>query len=265
MYGHFIPTVRPATMRRVTTRTVPPGPGPLWRRLEGDLRERIGAGEFAAGFPGELALVAEYGLSRHTVRAALRSVREEGLVVSGRGRAPRVAPDGVLEQPLGALYSLFASVEAAGQRQDSVVLALEETTEPVAAGVLGLDAAEPLVHVARVRLADGDPLALDEVWLPADRTRALLDADLSHTALYDELRERCGVRLSGGREHIRAVVASPGQRRLLRTGRGPVALLRVERLGLVDGAPFEHRLTHVRSDRVALTAAFSPREGYQLG
>ena len=67
------------------------GTDPLWAQLLADLRRRLGSGEFAASFPGELALVAEYGVSRHTVREALRRLREEGLVVAERGRAPRLA------------------------------------------------------------------------------------------------------------------------------------------------------------------------------
>ena len=64
---------------------------PLWAQLLADLRRRLDQDEFAASFPGELALVAEYGESRHTEREALRSLREEGLVIAGRGRTPRRA------------------------------------------------------------------------------------------------------------------------------------------------------------------------------
>ena len=70
------------------------GATPLWVQLLADLRRRLGAGEFSDAFPGELALVAEYRVSRHTVREALRRLREEGLVVAERGRPPRLAsPD----------------------------------------------------------------------------------------------------------------------------------------------------------------------------
>jgi len=48
--------------------------------LLADLRRRLARDDFATAFPGELALVAEYGVSRHTVREAVRRLRDEGLV-----------------------------------------------------------------------------------------------------------------------------------------------------------------------------------------
>ena len=46
----------------------------------------------------------------------------------------------------------------------------------------------------RLRLAGGEPLALDTVWLPGDLGAPLLEADFTHAALYDELAARTGVR-----------------------------------------------------------------------
>ena len=158
-------------------------------------------------FPGELDLVREYQVSRHTVRAALRQLRADGTIVAERGRRPRLAGQEPITQPLGALYSLFASVEAAGLRQASVVRARDLRADGVIADRLGLEASTPLFRLERLRLAGGEPLALDTVWLPADIAAPLLEADFTHTGLYDELAARAGVRLQGGREHIRAVDA----------------------------------------------------------
>lgn len=54
----------------------------LWQQLLADLRRRLADGEFAAAFPCELALVAEYRVSRQTVRQALRQLRVDGVVVA---------------------------------------------------------------------------------------------------------------------------------------------------------------------------------------
>ena len=90
---------------------------PLWAQVHHDLRRRLDAGAFLTSFPGEMALVAQYGVSRQTVRQTLRQLRELGTVTAERGRPPRVAAPTEIEQPLGALYSLFASVEAADRTQ----------------------------------------------------------------------------------------------------------------------------------------------------
>jgi GntR family transcriptional regulator len=238
-------------------------PMPLWAQLRADLQRRLRAGAFANAFPGELALVAEYQVSRQTVRAALRELRAEGVVVAERGRRPRLAEPTTITQPLGALYSLFTSVEAAGLRQTSVVLARDVRADGVIADRLGLEGSTPLFRLERLRLADGEPLALDTVWLPADLGAPLLEADLSHTSLYDELAARTGVRLEGGREHISAVVPTCAEQRHLQITPTTGALA-IRRLGYAGGRPAEWRHTVIRGDRFSLLAEFSPRIGYRL-
>ena len=236
---------------------------PLWAQVRDDLRRRLEAGAFDEAFPGELALVAEYAVSRHTVRSALRELRADGLVIAERGRRPRLAGHIPITQPLGTLYSLFASVESAGLRQTSIVRARDVCADGVVADRLQLEASTPLFRLERLRLAGGEPLALDTVWLPAGIAAALLDADFTHTALYDELASRAGVQIVGGRETIRAVVPTKAQQRLLSIP-ATVGALAIDRLGYADGQPVEWRHTLIRGDRFSLVAEFSPQVGYQF-
>ncbi|MGZ8771299.1 MAG: GntR family transcriptional regulator, partial [Aeromicrobium sp.] len=177
---------------------------PRWMQVRDDVARRIDAGRFSDGFPGEHALREQYGVSRQTIRMALRSLRETGVISAARGQEPKLLRPQI-EQPLGTLYSLFASVEQAGMTQESIVLNLDERRDARAAGRLGLEEEAPLVFLHRVRLADGEPLALDQIWLPAAIARPLLKADFRHTALYSELADTCGVRPSGGFEEIDAI------------------------------------------------------------
>ncbi len=236
---------------------------PLWRQLHDDLLRRLGAGEFEGGFPGEVELQRDYAVSRHTVREALRRIREAGLIDSGRGRSTRVRATAI-EQPLGGLYSLFRQVEALGLEQRSEVLTLERTRDAGAAERLGLAADAELVHLERVRLADGEPLAHDRAWLPASVAGGLLEVDFTHAALYDALATVTGIRPTGGWERITAVSADEEETRLLGIDRG-AACLAIERVGQVeDGTPVEYRRSLVRGDRYALLTSWTPR-GYQLG
>lgn len=225
-------------------------PLPLWAQVQSDVERRIRGGEFAESFPGELALAEQYDVSRHTVREALRALREKNLIEWGRGRTPKVA-DQEIVQPQGTLYSLFASVEAAGQRQRSVVRRLDARADGIVSARLGLEESTPLIYLERVRFADDVPLALDRVWLPARIASPLLDADFTVTSLYAELDRRCGVRLTGGREEVRAVVPTAAQRRLLGIG-GDTAALAINRVGELRGQPVEWRQTLVRGDRFTL-------------
>ena len=104
-------------------------PLPLWAQLEADLRRRLDGGDFADGvFPTDLALTEEYGVSRHTVREAIRHLNKTGVLKRERGRGT-VVNRTEFEQSLGTLYSLFRSVEANGVEQRSEVLELDVVTD----------------------------------------------------------------------------------------------------------------------------------------
>jgi GntR family transcriptional regulator len=238
-------------------------PEPLWLQLLADLRNRVAAGEFTDAFPGELELRTDYGVSRHTVRAALRELRAAGVVTAARGKQPRLVSETEIEQPLGALYSLFASVEAAGLEQRSIVRALDIRADAHVAIRLGLEESSPLLHLERLRLAADEPLAHDRVWLPASVAAPLLQVDFSHTALYDELAELCGLKLAGGRERLRAIMPSALERRLLDLPFDQAAFS-IDRLGYAGGRPVEWRTTYIRGDRFTAVAEFSARGGYRL-
>jgi GntR family transcriptional regulator len=234
---------------------------PLWAQVHADLLRRIESGEFVSELPGEHALTTSYGVSRHTIREALRHLRHAGVLIAERGRATRLAEAPVIEQPLGALYSLFAAVEATGLSQHSVVRVLEIRTDPTVAATLELPADASLVYLERLRMAGDHPLALDFAWLPAEVAQPLLDADFTHTALYVELDTRCGIRLTGGREDISAVVPESSEADLLGLGERSAALA-IRRLGYVDQRPIELRHTLIRADRFTVSFRFSPTEGY---
>ncbi|MCU1494705.1 MAG: transcriptional regulator, GntR family [Acidimicrobiaceae bacterium] len=238
-------------------------PVPLWAQLRDDLRRRADAGEFAGAFPSEVALVEQYAVSRNTVRDALRRLRADGVVVAGRGRRPRLGVEVEIAQPLGALYSLYQSVEAAGLEPRSIVRVLEMRVDIEAAGHLELAESTPLVCLERLRLAGGEPLAIDRAWFPAAIAEPLLAVDFTHIGFYDELASRTGIRLTGGREHLRAVVPSRSERALLGLGPGTAAFA-IERLGFVRDRPVEWRQTLVRGDRFSVVAEFSAGAGYRL-
>ena len=236
---------------------------PLWAQLHADLTRRLDKGDFERSFPGELELAKEYAVSRNTVREAMRRLRGDGVVVAERGRRPRLASAQEIEQPLGAVYSLFASVEAAGMQQRSVVRSLEMRTNSKVAAQLGRDAGEPLLFLERVRLANEEPLAVDRVWMPWKYGAEFLKVDFTHTALYTHLFDRFALRIDVSRERIRAIVPTKQDRQLLELGPDQAALA-IERLASAREEPVEWRRTIIRGDRFSLIADFPPRTGYQF-
>jgi GntR family transcriptional regulator len=224
---------------------------PLWQQVEADLRRRIATGEFSVTFPGEHDLTEQYGVSRHTIRESLRRLRAEETVVSARGRGTAVRP-AAIDQPLGTMYSLFRSVEAAGLEQRSQVRVLDVRQDDEVSDRLGYPAATEYVFLERLRLAQGEPLALDRAWLLRELADPLLAGDFGHSGLYDELARLTGKQLTGGREFIRAEVPDRQVRRLLDLP-ADAATLSVERIGALGEQPVELRRSIIRGDRFAMT------------
>lgn len=69
------------------------GPVPKWRQLADRIAARIESGELAPGdpIPSETVLEAEYGLARGTIRKAVAALRDEGVIVTTRGKGSYVA------------------------------------------------------------------------------------------------------------------------------------------------------------------------------
>ena len=238
-----------------TTRLDRLSASPLWAQLEAELRRAIDAGDFDDRFPTDLELTRRYDVSRHTVREAVGRLQADGLLRRVRGRGTVIErPE--FEQRLGALYSLFSSIEAEGVEQRSEVIEVGMTTNADVAARLDVDLHAELFRLRRIRFADHEPLAIDTAWLPADLGRPLLDADFSHTALYDELEQNCGCRPDRGWERIAPVIPSPAERERLAM---PVdeAAFQVERLGQHGERIVEWRVTLIRGDRYRFFADWS--------
>lgn len=229
-------------------------PMPLWAQLESALKQRLDSGEFNERFPTDGELVEEYGVSRHTVREAIRHLNKRGILRRERGRGT-VVNHTEFEQPLGALYSLFESIESSGVEQRSKVLTLEERTDETIAGQLGLPGNSPLLFLERVRFAGDEALAIDRAWLPMAVAGPIMASNFERTALYDELERCCGLRPDAGWERIAPMMPKPAERALLQMRRGEAAFF-LERLSTSNGRPIEWRTTTIRGDRYHFISKF---------
>ncbi|WP_237249195.1 GntR family transcriptional regulator [Spelaeicoccus albus] len=227
---------------------------PLWQRIASDLERLIDEGEFAARFPGELELADRYGVSRGTVRKALQPLRDRGVISSERGRAPRVI-DTVGASSYGPIYSLHETVRGWGLRQTNVVLRQGTTRHERVAAKLRLPADTEFFHLARVRLADGTPFAADRLWIPLETARPMLNADFTDVAVYQQLRDKCGVTITGGYEELRPVIADSTLAQALECEQG-TAVFKNERLSAGPVGAVEFRETYIVGERLSVVRSF---------
>lgn len=156
-----------------------------YRQIAEELRNRLIAGEFAAGklLPSEASLGTSYSASRVTIRKALEVLREEGLVDSRQGFGWFAAAD-PLPQPLTGLSTIESQLAKSGRRSGRQILDFQFVDAPPLVGpVLG----ERVLEVKRINLANGEPFARVTVWCREDLGAELSKADVEAASFYELL------------------------------------------------------------------------------
>jgi GntR family transcriptional regulator len=222
--------------------------------VEAELRARLATGRLPVGavLPREVDLAAELGVSRSVVRQALGALERDGLVRRRRRGGTRVlrSAPAALVQELAGVYGLAQGDLA--PRVHSRVLALALAPADAGSVVLGPDAAGCVLRVERVRLVDGAPLALEEIYLPAALVRVVNEAALAAGSLYAHLAAH-GWPAHHAEEEVAAVALDGHAAGLLNQAPGAPALL-VTRLTFGPAGPIERRHTLYRADRYRLRA-----------
>jgi GntR family transcriptional regulator len=227
---------------------------PLYHQLYELLRGRIRTGEWKPGdlVPAESELVTRHGVSRITVRTVLDMLSREGLVVRARGRGTFVAHP-KLEHGMTRIVSFTDDMRQRGCTPTTRILFTGLVAAPSAiAAALGVPEGEELARIDRLRLADGEPLCVEEAFLVHRLLPGILSHDLAGRSLREVKQESYGVRWSRARQAIQAVAAPPEIAKLLCVRAGS-PLLFIERVTWSqDDIPTEFLRVHYRGDRYAL-------------
>ncbi|QDZ16178.1 GntR family transcriptional regulator [Humibacter ginsenosidimutans] len=195
------------------------GPIPLYYQVATRIEEAIRSGRLPTGarIENEVALSERLGLSRPTVRRAIQDVVDKGLLVRRRGIGTQVVNGQVTREM--EFTSLQEDLLRA-DRHPTTTLLLREVVEADAtmAERLTIEQGSPVLHLRRLRGADGAPLALLENFLPGDFVD-LPAEDLDQYGLYQVLRAR-GTTLRVARQRIGARRATTQESKLLDIERG---------------------------------------------
>ncbi|WP_028660549.1 GntR family transcriptional regulator [Nocardioides insulae] len=228
------------------------GPRPKHVRVREALRELLDEASPGTPLPSERDLVERFGVARMTVRQALDALVSEGLVERIPGRGSFAASRG----PLNRVVGLTEELGRIGQMVETrTVLARREQAGPGVARALELSHGEAVVHWRRLRLTDGEPLCLEDVFLPARLVETLTRA--LPASLYAWLGAR-QLRPTRVEDHWTADHAGALEAVHLGT-RETMPVLRKRRRGLCDGQVIEVSQSVFRGDRYALRLSLEDR------
>jgi GntR family transcriptional regulator len=227
---------------------------PLYHQLYEILRDNILRGEWQPGdmIPPESELVEQYEVSRTTVRQVLDMLASEGLIYRQQGRGTFVAHPTV-EQGLMRIVSFTEDMRMRGFEPSSKVLFSGLVPASVEiARKLEIEPEEELARLDRLRLADGEPMSIEESHLVHRYCPGILQGDYVSSSLREALERDHGIRLVRARQIIRAISA-PDRLAELLSIQPNAALLFIERVSYSQhNVPIEFLRIYYRGDRYAL-------------
>lgn len=193
--------------------------------------------------PSERVLAEGLDVSRVTLRKAMDDLVSQGLLMRRHGARTEVAQR--LEKALSKLTGFSEEIRARGMEPGAVWLSRSlGPATPAEATALGLGPGEPVVRLQRVRLADGQPIAIERAAVPA---AILPSGDLVGTSLYEALH-RLGATPVRGVQRIRAGGMTRGDAQLLDRSPGAPILIVERRCFLEDGRTVEFTETRYTGD-----------------
>ena len=229
---------------------------PLYYQLKGIVEDWIASGEWAPGAQvlSERELCEEFKISRITVRQALSELVVEGRLVREHGRGTFVAQPRI-QQSLTRLTGFTQDMQARGMLPGARVLQVQTVTPPPqAAATLRLEATQPTILVQRLRLANGEPMAVETVFLPERLCRGLTSADIENHSLYKLLADKFEIVPIRAEQQLIATACPGAEARLLGVRKGSPVLHIFRTTFTRDELPFEYVESYYRGDKYVFYA-----------
>jgi DNA-binding GntR family transcriptional regulator len=204
----------------------------VYLRIQRDIAVAIAEGEYAPGsrIPSETSLAKRFGVTRMTVRHAVDGLIREGLVTRRHGSGTYVSHRPQAQRALNRLSGFTEDIRGQGRQTSTTELSHAETEPPERVqDLLELQDGAHVVRLERLRLVDGQPMAIHRVWLPFALAPELARRSLDGGSLYETLEQEHGIRLTTARQRITAVAATGTDAKLLKVETG-APLIYTERL-----------------------------------
>ena len=227
---------------------------PYYQQLYEILRGKIQRHEWKPGdiIPPESELIETYQVSRSTVRQVLDMLVNQGLIYRERGRGTFVAYP-TLEQSMNRIVSFTEDMRQRGFTPGTRVFSAGLNPSPAhIAEKLHIASGELLARIERLRLADGEPMSIEESHLVHRYCPSVLQHDYSSQPLREILERDYGIKLIYAKQVIRAKSASRQLAKLLDIKTG-FPLLFIERVSYSRvEIPVEFLRIYYRADRYSL-------------
>ena len=215
-----------------------------------DLIENLTVGD---SIPSERQLAGDLGVSRLTVRAALDELVREGYLLRRRGAGTFVAEPKVAKEM--TITSFSEDMRGRGFTPGSRTLELQVVPAGARLGrILHVSPAEPVIVAKRLRLADGEPMAIELLHVRESLFPGLSAVDLEDDSFYDLLTRRYGIEIVGGEQTVEPTVTDEEESETLGVPLHSPALLFERVTRSPTGEIVEFTISIYRGDRYRIVS-----------
>jgi len=191
-------------------------PIPIYSQLKEIIQEMIDNEELQPNdpIPTERELCKIHDISRMTVRMAIMSLVNEGVLYREQGRGTFVAAKKIKHQ-LSQLRGFTEDMEKLGHSVETKILSFNkvECAKSVAK-TIGLSAGQKAIELKRLRIVDGIPYALERVWLHPNRYPGLRRNRLEHTSLYEVFQKDYAVKPKYAKQTVEPIQLNTYEKKL---------------------------------------------------
>lgn len=233
---------------------------PLHQSVANIVADKIRRGEWAVGdtLPSEFALCAEYGVSRHTLRHALRTVEEMGLILRRQG-----APTRVISQTQPRRFTQDLNSPADILRYGRNTYRINEVEEFVRCDeelerVLHAPIGSSWFHIGAVRREQTSNviIAWTDMYVLPEFSELVHEPDHTHSLLYEQIERKYGISIHRAEVDIYSTGVSPHIAKSLQVPKGTPCLVFVRRYYDTQGRLFEATITHHPEGRFVYTMEY---------
>ena len=227
---------------------------PMYIKIHNQIKRDIENHVYKVGdrIPAERQLSVKFGVSRMTLRQAIKTLEEEGILERRLGSGTYVASQKVQERMSG-IMSFTDITKANGQVPSSKSTSYQIGNPSLSEKErLMLKKDEKVLRMERIRYADDVPICYEVVTVPYYLVKDFSKEEVS-SHLYETLEKRGGFEIGRVTEHISASIANEQDARLLKAKKGEALITRRQVTELASGQPFEYTRARYVAERFEFT------------
>lgn len=221
---------------------------PYYLQIFNELRERIVSGAYQPGqlISSENELVNEFGVTRATIRNAMKKLQDEGLVYTEKGKGSYVSSPKI-EQSLFKFYSFGRNYSSFNIQ--SVLISVKEISDSEIQKIFLLSEDEQLKQIIRIRKLDNTPVIIETSYIPVALAPDIETFDLKNLSIYNLLEQQYGLKILKAKEYLDTCTADSYCSKLLEIEKGE-SMFVTERITYgINETPIEYRRSIIRSDK----------------